>query len=158
MLNDTFVYTNHAGFDSSSFADQVWYNVQSEELVIETLSGSTLQYNGVPYKTYTGLVNSDSAGAYFAQVIKGRYDYVGTVDYAFYVLADSTPDEVTEAPVAVEGVLAESDDQTVGLEDLGKYSVTAYFDSLEDAYTTFSYADGVANYVTLTAEKEVENG
>ena len=151
MLNDTFVYTNHAGFGSSSFADQVWYNVQNEELVIETLSGATLQYNGVPYETFTGLLNSDSAGAYFAQVIKGRYNYVGNVDYAFYVLADSTPDE---APVAVEGVLAESDDQTFGLGDFGKYSVTAYFDSIEDAYTTFSYADGVANYVTLTAEKD----
>lgn len=60
---------------SSSNIASIGYDVNSQTLEVEFLSGGVYQYFDVPEQVYTDLMNASSHGQYLAQNIKGHYRY-----------------------------------------------------------------------------------
>jgi hypothetical protein len=50
------------------------YDIETETLQIQFVSGKTYSYSGVPASVYNGLLEASSAGQYFAREIKGVYE------------------------------------------------------------------------------------
>lgn len=140
---NTFKYTDHAAFDST-FAEQGWYNAYTGELVIETTNGDLLRYQEVPNDIGIGFLNADSQGRYYQRAIRGILTSSMDIDIDFFVL-DAPADEKS-----IEAEIKSEED----FEPLGRYTVTSYFDSAEDAFILFSYAEGLGNHTTLTAYDE----
>lgn len=53
----------------------VGYDFWREVLEIEFAEEAVYEYLKVPYLVYMGLVLAESAGAYFAENIKGQYEF-----------------------------------------------------------------------------------
>jgi hypothetical protein len=50
------------------------YDIETETLQIQFVSGKVYTYQGVPASVYTGLLEAPSAGQYFNSNIKGVYE------------------------------------------------------------------------------------
>lgn len=141
-----FYYTRNETFDST-FADEAYYDEQSGRLAILTISGDTLVYV-VPREIAMGFIDSDSQGRFFQRYIRGAYSREESSYYQFFVERDN----VTTAPVSVSVDVPDADEDF----SLGRYSVIAYFHSLEDAYAAFDSVSKTGAYVTLTAGESDE--
>jgi hypothetical protein len=60
---------------SSSNIASVGYDVATQTLQVEFLSGSLYQYFDVPQNIFDEFINAASKGKYFAAQIKGIYRY-----------------------------------------------------------------------------------
>ena len=60
--------------DSSNIAT-IGYDVDSQTLEIEFLSGGVYQYFDVPEQIYEDIMSADSAGKYLNTNVKGVYRY-----------------------------------------------------------------------------------
>lgn len=60
---------------SSSNIASVGYDVRTQTLQVEFLSGSFYQYFDVPQNVFDGFITAGSKGRYFAVNIKGIYRY-----------------------------------------------------------------------------------
>ena len=49
------------------------YDIETETLQIQFVSGKTYSYSGVPASVYNGLLEAPSPGQYFNQEIKDQY-------------------------------------------------------------------------------------
>ncbi len=70
LAADSFEYLNTA---SSSFIRGAWYDQGNQYLVLN-LDGVYYHYCGVPGSVWTDLKSAESAGGFYQQSIKGRYD------------------------------------------------------------------------------------
>lgn len=60
---------------TSSNIVSVGYDHATSTLEVEFVGGAVYQYSQVPAETYVGLTQAESAGAYFAAEIKGKFEY-----------------------------------------------------------------------------------
>lgn len=70
LAADSFEYLNTA---DSSFVRGAWYDQGNRYLVLN-LDGVYYHYCGVPGSVWTNLKTAESAGGFYQQSIKGRYD------------------------------------------------------------------------------------
>ena len=61
---------------SSTNIDGVHYGHSDGAMYIQFLNGSVYRYDGVPFATYQGLLNTDSPGRYLNREIKGKYQFL----------------------------------------------------------------------------------
>ncbi|GEM_PF-395626 len=54
------------------------YDDKSRVMELEFKSGKVVQYSGVLYSTYDGLLESESKGQFFKEKIKGKYSHKTT--------------------------------------------------------------------------------
>ena len=59
---------------SSSNLRRCSYDIETETLQIQFVSGKTYTYEGVPASVYNGLLEASSPGQFFNSTIKGVYD------------------------------------------------------------------------------------
>ena len=59
---------------TSSLLKAVAYDPEKEELHVEFHKGGTYVYRGVPQRNYDAMMEDPSAGGYFIQNIKGRFE------------------------------------------------------------------------------------
>lgn len=57
----------------SSNLDQVGYDPENDEMIIEFKGGARYSYHGIPPEVHDALVNADSVGKYFNENIKKVY-------------------------------------------------------------------------------------
>lgn len=57
----------------SSNIARVEYDQDTKVMVVVFTSGQSYQYDGVPFETYLGMQNAQSAGAYFYRHIRDRF-------------------------------------------------------------------------------------
>ena len=60
---------------TSSNIESVGYDRPTRTLAVKFKGGSTYHYHGVPESVHASLVAAPSAGAHFAQHIKGKFTY-----------------------------------------------------------------------------------
>lgn len=58
---------------TSSNLVSVGYNASSQTLEVEFKNGGIYQYDEIPLELYTGIMSAASAGRYFHQNIRGKY-------------------------------------------------------------------------------------
>lgn len=77
-----FNYTENYAPDSTAI-ENAWYNEDTEELVIQFPSGDSFIYFNINEGVWTDFVNHYSAGRFYSQDIKGRYDgaFLGDVEF-----------------------------------------------------------------------------
>lgn len=61
---------------ASSLLKTVGYDPDKETLHVQFHKGGEYVYRGVPQKMYDAMMNDNSAGGYFIQNIKGRFECV----------------------------------------------------------------------------------
>lgn len=93
-----FEYTDHHFSEASSAIDDVYYNEKTQELVIETYSGSLAGYYGVPREVYDAFVLEDTArayggslGGYWNTIIKPNFKGFSTSYISNFKQLDTTP-------------------------------------------------------------------
>jgi len=59
---------------ASSLIKTVGYDPETEELRIQLHKGGSYVYRGVSQRMYDALMNDNSAGGYFIQNIRGRFE------------------------------------------------------------------------------------
>lgn len=90
----TFFFTDHTAVNSSAVED-VYYNMDSEELAVALTSGQGYVYSDVPAEVYEKFETGGvlfSAGRYYAKTVKPEYGpgkSLGYVDYYDFVEADA---------------------------------------------------------------------
>lgn len=65
---------HHFQFEKSSAIDHVSHDDEKNILTIKFLSGSEHHYKDCSKSHYDGLISSKSAGKYFHQNIRGKFD------------------------------------------------------------------------------------
>lgn len=76
MKTATFDYTDMAEVDSS-FIDSVYYNSKSSELAVKMNTGGTHFYGPVPYRVFSDIVDSNSAGGSYNRNVRDKYTNLG---------------------------------------------------------------------------------
>lgn len=61
---------------ASSLLKTVGYDEEKEELHVKFHKGGSYVYQGVPRRIYDAMMDDNSAGGYFIQNIKGRFECV----------------------------------------------------------------------------------
>ena len=60
---------------TSSNLKSVGYDPATQTMEVEFHKGPIYRYKEVPLEVYDTLVRCDSAGAYFAMAVKGKYEF-----------------------------------------------------------------------------------
>lgn len=140
---NTFYYTDHETF-YSSFAENAWYNSDTQEVVFETPSGTVLYYTGMPPALWDQFKDASSQGRFFQTHIKGVLEYHEN-DFLFFL----KPADLLDPSLPVESP-AESDIKVTKPSSGKEYTVVANFATFEDAQVAFSYAETSATSVSLS--------
>ena len=61
---------------TSTLIESVGYNLDREEMTVRFHNGAEYVYSGVPFLVYEALVGAKSAGAFFINQVKGKYEVV----------------------------------------------------------------------------------
>lgn len=59
----------------SSMIDQMGYNKESKELMVQFVNGGIYSYKDVPEKVFEGLKKAESKGKYFLKKIKDKHEF-----------------------------------------------------------------------------------
>jgi len=60
-------------FPTSTHIARIQYNPDNARLRVEFRSGSTYEYEDVPYDVVNGFIEAESAGKYFNAHVKSKY-------------------------------------------------------------------------------------
>lgn len=77
MTTDTVFYTDELEDFESSNLEALYYDRDTQTLVVAFLSGSLIGYRNVPLHHWNGLVAADSKGSYYNRLIRGSYHGLG---------------------------------------------------------------------------------
>lgn len=148
-MSDTFYYTDVKEF-SSTFSERAYYNENTGKVVFETPAGETLTYT-IDHDTWEDFTEAASQGRFFRKYILGVCEYHPNQDYLFFLkdqTVKSVPGFDLRAPEGAEEVSVKPASPDNGGKE---YVVSATFQSFEEAYTLFSYAEPGAKHVSITS-------
>lgn len=71
-MSNVFEYTDYEPL-ASSVLSGAYYNKDSKKLYVLLNNGAIAGYNNVPHPVWLELINSESAGGYWARTIRGKF-------------------------------------------------------------------------------------
>lgn len=152
-LTRDFVYTDHFAARNSSVIDDVYYNSDSQRLVVRLLSGSAAGYERVPADVFNGFKNendswSGSVGSYWNSWIKPNFTGFSTGEIENYVSAEAAAEE---EDVTFVGVSSDLSPWYVGYTvDGGEWDILVNATDLRDAVDRVEKMAVIANWNGLS--------
>lgn len=75
--SEQFEYTHEFSGAGSEAVDDVYYDSETNELLVVVTSGYGYLYRGVPYSVFDQFRNADSFGRFYNFMVKGKYTSIG---------------------------------------------------------------------------------